>query len=76
MSIPFWAQWWHFTVNFRIPVFESVILIVGIPMGLEECSDGFGIGQVELEAWIQTAHHSFESLIGDEMELWGDGTCS
>jgi hypothetical protein len=76
MSIPFWTQWWHFTVNFRIPMFESVISLVGIPMSLEKCPDVLRIGQVELETWIQTAHHSFKSLICDEMELWGDCTCS
>jgi hypothetical protein len=35
---------WHFTVNFRIPVFESVISIVGIPTSLEKCPDVFRIG--------------------------------
>jgi hypothetical protein len=76
MGIPFWTQWWHFSVNFRIPMFESVISIIGVPVRLKKCSDGLGIGQIQLETWIQTAHDSFKSLICDKMELWRDRICS
>jgi hypothetical protein len=52
MGVPFWAQWRHFTVDLRIPMFESVISIIGVPTSLEKGPNVLGIGQVKLETWI------------------------